>query len=187
MNNYYLPFYPLESINYKVLLSLYDLAEYNTEKGVYDTIQYTSVKSLSQQINASQYVVQQILNSGKYDKFLTVDKAEKQIVLRNYFKGTKEPFVVLNSKEVLLIRTIDDNLFSLYLLYVKYYVGFGKNNQTDFTGKQFLTACGYCERSNSYLNRLNDYNKILVSNGIITIEKYRDDLGHTRNRYKPAL
>lgn len=94
------------------------------------------------------------------------------------------PFVVLTQQEVSLLRKQQDNLFSQYLIYLKYYTNHAKGKQTDFTGKQFLSACGYSNKSHSYLNRLNDYNKILIQHQIVKIEKYRDELGHTRNRYK---
>lgn len=184
MRNYYIPFFPAERIDYNLLLSLYEIADYNTDNKIYDTIKYSSVNSLSSLLNVSSYAVQQILNSGKYNNFLTVEKKEKKIILRNDFKKSKQPFVVISDNEAELIKKQKDNLFSVYLLYVKYYIGHTKSKETDFTGRQFLSACGYCDKSNSYLDKLTKYNKILTENNIIKIEKYRDDLGHTRNRYK---
>lgn len=184
MNVYYLPFFAPSDIDYLTLLAFYEIAEYTTEKKAYDTIRYTTQKSLATSLGLSEHTVSTVLNGGKYGRYLSVDKKARIITLHNHFqKGTKQPFVRLTREEVLLLRDQKDNLFSQYYIYLKYYCGFSKDRTTDFTGKQFFSACGYSTKSNSYLNRLNGYNKLLTDKQIIKIEPYRDELGHTRNRY----
>lgn len=181
---YYLPFFVLSEIDYITLLAFYEIAEFDENKKIYDRIRYTTQKSLAQSLGVSAYAVSQVFNSGKYSRYLNIDRENKIITIQNNFqKGTKQPFVRLTKDDVSLIREMKDNLFSQYYIYLKYYCGFSKDGTTNFTGKQFLSACGYSTKSNKYLNRLNDYNKLLTNKKIIKIEKYRDELGHTRNRY----
>jgi hypothetical protein len=45
MNNYFIPFDMSKNINYNYLISLYDMAQYNTKSKRYDTINYTSIKN----------------------------------------------------------------------------------------------------------------------------------------------
>ena len=181
---YYLRFRPTANIDYCKLLSFYDIAEYNIEKKCFDTIGYVSANKLAERLNISSSTINRIFSSPDYQEFMSVDKDNKKITLHNYFpKGTKDSFVRLSADEVKLIRDKDDNLFTKYLIYIKYYCGYTKDNKTDFTAKQFLSACGYSTNSKNYLNRLNDYNKELVRLGLLKIESWRDDLGHTRNNY----
>ena len=64
------------------------------------------------------------------DIFLTYVELVVQITLHNYFpKGTKDSFVRLSADEVKLIRDKDDNLFTKYLIYIKYYCGYTKDNK----------------------------------------------------------
>ena len=183
MRFYYVPFVPAANINYLHLFDLYDLAEYREETKTYDTIRYTSINKLSAKLPFSNSTLSRILNNDSYKEFLIVDKENKIITIRNNFpKGTKRAFVRLTAEEVKLLREKKDELFTRYFIYLKYYCGFTKNN-TDFTAKQFLTACDYSTKSNETLDRITDYNKLLCMKKIIKIEKYTDDLGHTRNRY----
>ena len=78
-----------------------------------------------------------------------------------------------------LIEKINQRKFERYLVYTKYYCGYTHNN-TDFTAKQFLREFGYSELQ---VNDCSGYNTILKDNGLITIEIYKDELGHNRNRY----
>ena len=179
---YYLRFRPTANIDYLYLLAFYDLAEYNEETKVFDTIRYPSVRVLAESLNISSATVNRILDNPAYADFMSVNKATKTIKLCNSFaKGKAEQFVRLTAEEVKLI--MEDNLFAKYLIYLKYYCGYSKNKKTDFTAQQFLIACGYSTKSNSIISRLSEYNSLLVKNGLIRIEKYRDELGHTRNRY----
>ena len=114
MKAYYVPFYPAERIDYLVLLSLYDIAEFNGTTRVFDTIHYQSVKSLAELLCVSEYAVNTLLSGGKYSKYLSADKANKVITLHNCFsRNTKPcvPFVVLTDADVRLMRKQQDNLF----------------------------------------------------------------------------
>lgn len=181
---YYLRFRPTANIDYLYLLAFYDLAEYNEERKVFDTIRYPSVRVLAESLNISTATVNRIFSNPAYAEFMSVDKTTKTITLCNAFaKGQKEQFVRLTAEEVSLIREIGNNLFAKYLIYLKYYCGYAKDKKTDFTAQQFLSACGYSVNSNKTLSQISEYNNLLVSRGIVKIEKYRDELGHTRNRY----
>ena len=181
---YYLRFRPTANIDYLYLLAFYDLAEYNEESNVFDTIQYTSVRMLAESLNISTATVNRILSNPEYNEFIRIDKSNKSIKLCNTFvRGQSEQFVRLNDDEVKLIREVNTNLFAKYLIYLKYYCGYSRDKKTDFTAQQFLSACGYSAKSNSTLDTISKYNGLLVDRGLIKIEKYRDELGHTRNRY----
>lgn len=181
---YYLRFRPMANIDYLYLLAFYDLAEYNEETKIFDTIHYSSVRVLAESLNISSATVNRILDNPAYADFISVNKATKTITLYNSFaKGKAEQFVRLTAEEVKLIMEVKDNLFAKYLIYLKYYCGYSKNKKTDFTAQQFLIACGYSTKSKSIISKLSEYNSLLVKNGLIRIEKYRDELGHTRNRY----
>ena len=183
MNNYYIPFLPMADINYLYLFSLYDIAEYNTITSVFDTVKYKSQKALSNDLNISTATLTRILKNEAYNGFFEANTKDKTITLKNNFKGSKQKqYVILTAKEVSLIRHKQDNLLAKYLIYIKYYCGFTKNN-TDFTAKQFINACGYSDKSNDLISRISSYNKILVDENLIKIIKYRDKLGHERNKY----
>lgn len=185
-NYYYLPFKEDAGIIYLNLLAFYDIAEYRPEVKAYDTIHYSSVKELAERLQLSTSTVTRILDSDKYRYFMTVDKANKTIRLHCSFpKGQKAAFVRLTAAEVMLIRkqNKDQNLLAEYLIYMKYYCGFSKSKETDFTAKQFLTACGYSTKAKTNFDRLTGFNSLLVQNGIIKIKKWTDDAGHTRNTY----
>ena len=184
MKSYYLPFLPMAEIDYILLLSLYDLAEYHADTKAFDTVIYTSQKSLADKLKVSPSSISRLFSDERYKDFMEVDTKLKVIKLKNSFvKGTNRPFVRLTAEEVALIREKKDNLFSKYLIYLKYYCGYTGNN-TDFTAKQFLTACGYSIRSNETLNRVSKYNGFLVDRRVIEIIAYRDEMGHTRNKYR---
>ena len=181
---YYLRFRPTANIDYLYLLAFYDLAEYNEESKVFDTIRYPSVRVLAERLNVSPATVKRIFDNPAYAEFIGIDKTAKTITLFNSFaKGQKEQFVRLTAEEVSLIREVGTNLFAKYLIYLKYYCGYTKDNQTDFTAKQFLIACGYSVNSNDTLNTISKYNGLLLDRGIIKIQKKRDELGHERNIY----
>ena len=180
---YYLRFIPTANIDYLYLLAFYDLAEYNEDSKVFDTIHYQSVRVLAESLDVSQATVKRIFDNPAYADFMKVDKTTKTIQLYNTFtRGQKAQFVRLTADEVNLIREVDTNLFAKYLIYIKYYCGY-TNNSTDFTAQQFLQACGYSTKSNTTLDTLSKYNSLLVNRGFIKIQKFRDELGHTRNRY----
>ena len=181
---YYLRFRPTANVDYIYLLAFYDLAEYNEESKVFDTIHYPSVRVLAESLSISTATVNRILSNPEYTDFMRVDKITKTITLCNSFmRGQSEQFVRLTADEVRLIREVNNNLFAKYLIYLKYYCGYTKDNKTDFTAPQFLSACGYSVKSNATLDTISRYNGLLAERGIIKIDKYRDELGHTRNRY----
>jgi DNA-binding MarR family transcriptional regulator len=181
---YYLRFRPTANIDYLYLLAFYDLAEYNEETKVFDTIHYSSVRVLAESLNISPATVNRIFDSPAYAEFISVDKSTKTITLCNAFnKGQKEQFVRLTAEEVNLIKEVKDNLFAKYLIYLKYYCGYARDKKTDFTAQQFLSACGYSVKSNKTISQISQYNCLLVDRGIIKIQKTRDELGHTRNIY----
>ena len=180
---YYVRFRPTAKIDYCMLLSFYDLAEYNNETKCFDTIHYTSVRELAERLKVSQSTVNRLFANAEYNEFMKIDRDRKTITLYNNFgKGIKDTFVTLTAEEAQLIKEMNDNLFSKYLIYLKYYCGY-TNNNTDFTAQQFLSACGYSTKSNNTLSKISEYNTLLVSKGYITIKKFRDELGHTRNIY----
>ena len=183
MKYYYVPFIPAADINYLHLLAFYEIAEYREETKAFDTIRYASMNTLAARLPFSTSTLSRILNNESYKDFMVVDKKNRVITIQNSFpKGTKRAFVRLSAEEVNLFREKNDNLFTTYYIYLKYYCGF-TNNNTDFTAKQFLSACGYSIKSKDTLDRIAEYNKLLSAKNIIKIEKYRDELGHTRNRY----
>ena len=186
MKKYYIKFLPSAKVDYLLLLSLYNLAQYNEETKTFTTIKYKSVKELSNNLNVSPATITRMFSNTDYTYFLQIDKHSKTILLLNDFtqSAITSPFVVLTDKEVKLCQEIADNLFIKYLIYTKYYCGYNKNKQQDFTALQFLRAFGYSEKSHSQIAKLSNYNNILKSQGIVSIKKYRDELGHTRNIYK---
>ena len=122
MRFYYVPFVPAANINYLHLFDLYDLAEYREETKTYDTIRYTSINKLSAKLPFSNSTLSRILNNESYKEFLIVDKENKIITIRNNFpKGTKRAFVRLSAEEVNLFREKNDDLFTTYYIYLKYY------------------------------------------------------------------
>ena len=86
MKHYYLPFPPMAKIDYVHLLALYDLAEYQTDTGTFDTIRYTSSAALAEQVKLSSSTISRILKSEKYADFLIVDREHKVITLNNNFR-----------------------------------------------------------------------------------------------------
>lgn len=154
MNYYYLPFRPAAKINYLHLLALYQIAEYRKETKAFDYIKYNSMAEVSQLTGISAATLSRILKSEEYSGFLSADTKGKTIILKSSFPGgTNGAFVRLTEKEVRLILLKKDNLFAKYLVYTKYYCGYTKN-RTDFTARQFLSACGYATSSNDYLSKV---------------------------------
>lgn len=71
---YYLPFVPTAKIDWLLLLAFYRIAEYTPEKKAYDTIRYTSVKALAQELQKSEYAVRKVLTDSSYFPFVEIDK-----------------------------------------------------------------------------------------------------------------
>ena len=187
MNNYFIPFDMSKNINYNYLISLYDIAQYNTKSQRYDTINYTSIKALAETLNISHKTLNNILDNAEYNLFISVDKQNKIITINNGINKDINnkiiPFVILTNQEIQLLKKYADNLFYKYFIYMKYFCGYSKNKQQDFTALQFLKYCGYSTNSKNYISKLSQYNTLLLDNKIISIKKYRDELGHKRNIY----
>lgn len=187
MKNYYINFVPEAKVNYFYLFSLIELADYRAETKAFDTIKYQSVSKLAEMLMLSPSTVRRIMQGDEYKLFLSVDTKEKEIILNNsVIKGSNNNrFVCLSDKEVSFLRKYNDNLLVKYYLYLKYYCGFAAkaNIKQDFTAKQFLSAIGYSVKSNSQIDTISSYNQLLANNGFIKIDKYTDELGHTRNIY----
>lgn len=190
MKHYFLPFEPSAKVNYITLFTLLENAEYNTETKAYDTIRYASIPKLAEQLNLSKSTLSRMISNddkNDYKLFLSADTKEKVITLNTSFSNSKntekKPFIVLTSAEVQLLKEKSDNLLCKYLMYVKYYCGYSKTKETNFTANQFLNAIGYETSSNSTKNSISSYNALLKEKKLIQIETYFDEMGHRRNRY----
>ena len=188
MKIYYLNFKPKAGINYLHLFALYDLAQYNPSTKAFDTIIYNSISSLAKLLPFSYATLNRILVDEEYKDFLTIDKNNKTITLNcSVIKGSlNNCFVRLTQNEVELLKRINDNLLCKYYIYIKYYCSLSNftGEKQDFTANQFLLAIGYSTKSNSQIDKISYYNKILKENDLISISTYRDEQGHTRNIYK---
>jgi hypothetical protein len=125
------------------VFALFRLAEYNTETKAYDTIVYSSVKSLSTEIKTSVSTLRRVLNAKQegytdYALFLSCDTAKKVITLKACYtkeSGNKEPFIILTERELQIMEEECFNrLFCRYLLYLKYYCRTCATG-TDFTAE----------------------------------------------------
>ena len=201
MRNYFLLYDEAASVNYKHLLKLYGIAEYNKKNRLYDTITYNTLDELTQRINdkygkcISKSTLSDFLNDKGIQKhnykYFSYDKDSKTIKLYNDFKNTdnriSRKFVVLSEKEFDFLVSQADNTLISYFLYIKYYCGASASKSTDFTAEQFLAACGLCSTSGSNKQKISKYNSILSSAGLISIERKRDNNGHLRNTYRIPL
>ena len=201
MRNYFLLYDEAASVNYKHLLKLYGIAEYNKKNRLYDTITYNTLDELTQRINdkygkcISKSTLSDFLNDKGIQKhnykYFSYDKDSKTIKLYNDFKNTdnrtSRKFVVLSEKEFDFLVSQADNMLISYFLYIKYYCGASASKSTDFTAEQFLSACGLCSTSGSNKQKISKYNSILSSAGLISIERKRDNNGHLRNTYRIPL
>lgn len=198
MRNFFLLYDETAKVNYKHLLKLYGIAEYNKRKQMYDTITYKTLDELTNRINTkfgkgsiSKSTLSDFLNdkgTKKHEyKYFIVDKNNKKIYLNVDFKGTNEraknKFVILSQAEFDFLSCQNDNLLISYFLYIKYYCGATKNKRTDFTANQFLSACGLCSTSGTHKEKLSKYNSILSKAGLIQISVSRDCNGRIRNEY----
>lgn len=201
MRNYFLLYDEAASVNYKHLLKLYGIGEYNKKNRLYDTITYNTLDELTNRINdkygkcISKSTLSDFLNdkgTQKHNyKYFSYDKDSKTIKLYNDFKNTdnrtSRKFVVLSEKEFDFLVSQADNMLISYFLYIKYYCGASASKSTDFTAEQFLAACGLCSTSGSNKQKISKYNSILSSAGLISIERKRDNNGHLRNTYRIPL
>lgn len=188
---YYIPFIEnMKKIDLYFLFNLYDLAQFNDETKVYDTIHYTSQSNLALQLGISLSQLKRIISNKAYSNYFFVNTIEKTITLYNDFRNSnrqkeKMPFVSLSAEEIRVLRENEKNneLLPKYYVYLKYYCGFNvKSHSTDSTAKQILSAIGYSTNS-SYQALLSSYNQILTKNKLIRITQYRDEKKQIRNRY----
>lgn len=179
---YYIPFVPANDINYLYLFRLYQHATFNNETKCYDTIAYNTINNLAEMLDISSSTAKRIIKDTRYNDYFMVDTDNKTIILYNDIRTNGLPFVCLDKYEVYYLCNKGDNLLCKYLLYIKYYCGYSKNGETDFTAGQFLTACGYSANS-GYPSKLSEYNSLLVDYGYISIKRKRDNKGHLRNIY----
>ena len=189
MRHFYIRYEAQADINYIYLLYLYSLAEYNTSTNFFDTINYNSIRTLQNLIverfgkgSISPSSLSRLLKDERYRNYIKVDLKRKEIALQTATRGMP-CFVMLTKREVDFLIQQKDNLLAKYYLYIKHFCGLGAVGTQDFTAKQFLTFCGYSDKSNAYLSKVSSYNRLLVEKGFIRIEKYKDNQGHTRNRY----
>lgn len=188
---YYIPFIEnMKKIDLYLLFSLYDLAEFNPNKKVFDTVRYSSQSNLALQLGISLSQLKRIISNNAYSSYFQVDTKEKTITLYNDFRNSNsqkenKPFVSLSADEIRVLRENEKNneLLPKYYVYLKYYCGFNvKSHSTDSTAKQILSAIGYSTNS-SYQALLSSYNQILTKNKLIRITQYRDEKKQIRNRY----
>lgn len=179
---YYIPFVPEVDVNYIYLFKLYQNAVYNRETKCYDTIVYNTNNKLAEMLDLSESTIKRMLKDSRYNYFFTVNRKDKTIILNNDVRANGLPFVCLDKYEVFFLCDRGENLLCKYLLYIKYYCGYSKNGETDFTAGQMLTACGYSANS-GYISKLSEYNRLLKDMKYIAIKKKRDNNGHLRNIY----
>ena len=180
----------MKKIDLYFLFNLYDLAQYNDETKVYDTIHYTSQSNLALQLGISLSQLKRIISNNAYTDYFYVNTIEKTITLYNDFRNSnsqkeKMPFVSLTADEIRVLRENKKNndLLPKYYVYLKYYCGFNlKSHSTDSTAKQILSALGYSTKS-SYQELLSNFNQILTENKLLRITQFRDDKKQLRNRY----
>lgn len=192
---YYLHYRENASINYAFLFCLHLLAERNTKEKINNIVRYTSIAQLSERIatqcnyKISASTISRIINDAEYNLYFVCQKKEKIITLNCNMKSrsTVNKFITLTDREIYFLLAQNDKLLIKYYLYIKYYCGYSKRNETDFTAKQFLAAVGYCQSSGKLYGQLSNYNNILSSSGFIKISKYRDDKGNERNIYRQQI
>ena len=213
VRKFFIPFYENKDIIYKYIFCLYKEAVPNTTKVkgklIYDTIKYKSEQKLTDNINdkyieycknkdrlnniikkdseykgiVSKSSISKIIKNENYKDYFKIDKINKTITLNNNIENIKR-YVVLNENEVNFLLEQNENLLSVYYIYLKYYCGKSKDKTTDNTISQFLETSGYCDTSGANKEKIGVFNKLLEENNLIKIERYKDDLGYNRNRYK---
>lgn len=184
---YYIPFVPLADVSYLRLFSIYDLATFNSDTKLFDTIVYSSTNNFAKLLNVSKSTIDRIFSNTDYSYFFNRDADKKVIKIKNNFQQKeRKEFIVITDKEAQYLRKYNDELFCKYYIYLKHYSRISKhsNNKLCFTYKQFLADIGYCSTSNSNYSKLTDYNKRLAADGILSYKYWKDNEGHTRIEYK---
>lgn len=136
IEKYYLPFSPASKVNYNLIITIYQQAEYNTESGCFDIIHYESIRKLSISTGISPATLNRIFSNAEYSIFWNIDKQKKNIQLLNNFKNNTgnnfRPFVVLTLKEIEKLKDAEP-LMLKYYLYIKYYSNRNPENNNNFT------------------------------------------------------
>ena len=189
MKKYFLPYNEKDEVNYIYILMFYSIANFNNKSKRYDTIKYTNLNDLKTQLNniskntISTSTICRLFKNTNYKMFFQIDSKSKTIEILNDIRECKK-FVMLTDKEAQILMDKGDNFIATYYLYLKYYCGYSKSKTIDTTAKQFLAACGYSTKSNSYLSKVSDSNKFLKDQCLITITNFKDINGYERNCYR---
>lgn len=194
MRNYFIRYNPKANINYLYLFMLYGIAEYDKVERRYNTIHYNTKKELAAKIAAtygksamSLSTISRLMNNTAYNDYYTI--GYNKIILNNNFtnyNGMKHtPFIVITDDEAKFFIEQRDKLLARYYCYLKYYCSYAQLSGSiqDFTAKQFLDTIGLSLDNHNNLSKISGYNTLLVNNGYIKIEKYRDKYGYERNKY----
>lgn len=88
-DKYYFPFMPDTKVNYLFLFALWDRAEYSPLRRCYDTIRYSSITELANDLNFPVSTVRKYLSDERYRDFFSIDKSEKVITLKSNTKELK--------------------------------------------------------------------------------------------------
>lgn len=187
---YYIPYNNECKINYSFLFCLYKIAKSNQKERIKNKIEYNSLREFAETLentcgfSVSATTIQRILNNEEYTLYFDYDKTNKTIHLKNDFKKkTNVKFVVLSEKEVNFFIKQNNDFLCKYYLYLKFYCGASKMNETNVTAEQILSAIGYSVKSGKNKEKICFFNSLLVENGFIYINKIRLN-GKERNIYK---
>mgnify|MGYP005803632265 CR=1 FL=1 len=88
-DKYYFPFVQDAKVNYLFLFALWDRAEYNLPRCCYDTVRYSSITELANDLKFPVSTVRKYLNDERYKDFFSIDKKEKVITLKSNTKELK--------------------------------------------------------------------------------------------------
>lgn len=182
-NNIFIPYtfdlLKSKSINYYYISILYDIADYNEETKCFDTIKYNSLNDLALKAKINITTLRRLLNNIEYSYYFTHDNVNRTIKLK-----TGIPFIKLSRAELDIIYKCEElqNKLALKMyLYIKCACGISETGTADFTSEQLCNSIGYCANSGDTRNRIKHYRDILVDNGLITVEHYRQN---SKNRIK---
>lgn len=194
MRNYFIRYNPEANINYIYLFMLYGISEYDKSSWSYKYITFTTKQQISNRLKdkykdkaLSYSTLTRIMTNKEYNNYFTVDS--NRIILNNCFTNNantdKVPFIILTDKEADFFIKQGDNKLARYYCYIKYYYGLLKKSKKklDFTAKQFLSSIGLSANNHNNLSIISSYNRLLVNNGFIKIDKYKDQSGYERNIY----
>lgn len=185
MRTAYIKYKDKTSVNYSLLLMLYQLADYDKGSQTYSVINYYSFPRLAEVLGVSISTVKRFFNNADTQNYLTIDKKNKQITLLNNFRGAKGVrFVSLSNEELEYLINSKDELFIRYYLFLKANCGLARSKGIDTTARQFLEAIGYSTKNNQSCSKLSSYNSQLASSGFLSISHFVDANGYYRNLYK---